>query len=162
MFKRRLSTSMAAPHAPHPFLLCYGGQHKDKFGGQHGEIINGFMMSAPGLAAWKGVWRHTAEMVRTYPERWRRSRKLGGSADVVDESLKYFTAPVVMTGREGVLCLGPLCMTKVMYTYLKQRGVLDECMPESFRDFWCWNSLTPSQKSWAQAHGRRAPFYDAG
>ena len=59
-----------------------------------------------------------------------------------------------MTGREGVLCLGPLAMTKVVHEYLEQRDVLHECMPKSFRQFWSWNSLTTSQKSWEKAQGR--------
>jgi len=139
---------------PPPLVLCYGGQHREKFGGQHGEIISGFMMSAPGLPVWITVWKHTAEMVRTYPERWRKCRQPGGHEEVVDDSRTYFTAPVGMTGREGVLCLGPLAMSQVMYEYLMQREVLDECMPKSLRNFWSWNSLTPCQKSWANVQGR--------
>ena len=142
---------------PPPILLCYGGQHKEKFNGEHGEMINGFMMSAPGVSVWKSVWKHTAEMVRTYPERWRSCRKPGQSEEVVDDSLAHFTVPTGMTGREGVLCLGPLSMTKVMYKYLEQRGALNECMPKSFQNFWCWNSLTPKKKSWAQM--QRHLFY---
>ena len=34
---------------PPPLVFCYGGQHKEKFNGLHGEMINGFMMSAPEL-----------------------------------------------------------------------------------------------------------------
>ena len=136
--------------SPPPLVFCYGGQHKEKFNGEHGEMINGFMMSAPGVSVWKSVWKHTAEMVRTYPERWRSCRKPGQSEEVVDDSLAHFTVPTGMTGREGVLCLGPLSMTKVMYKYLEQRGALNECMPKSFQNFWCWNSLTPKKKSWAQ------------
>ena len=41
-----------------------------------------------------------------------------------------------------------------MYKYLEQRRILGECMPKSFRDFWSWNSLTPSQNRWAKSQGR--------
>ena len=84
---------------PPPLVFCYGGQRKEKFGGQHGEIAHGFVMSAPGLALWTAVWRHAAEAVTTYPERCRRCTKLGEPACVVDDSLTHFTAPVGMAGR---------------------------------------------------------------
>ena len=139
---------------PPPLVFCYGGRHREKFANQHGEIISGFMMSAPGLAVWMAVWKHIAEMVKTYPERWRRCQQLGGPKEVVDDTLTHFTAPVGMTRREGVLCLGPLAMTQVMYKYLKQRGILGECVPKACQDFWSWNSLTPCQNSWAKTQAR--------
>ena len=144
---------------PPPLLLCYGGQHREKFGGRHGEIINGFLMSAPHLEIWKRALERTADMVGTYPARWRRCRKSGQATIVVDDSLQYFPVPVAMTGREGVLSLGPFSMTQVVYPYLEQRGIIDVCMPKSFRDFWRWNKLSPKNSTWAKAQGRC--FYHA-
>ena len=115
------------------------------------------MMSAPGLSLWRAVWAHTAEMVRTYPERGRHCSKPGQLTEVIDSSLKHFTVPVGMTGREGVLCLGPLSMAKVVHAYLEERGLTKECMPSSFKNFWCWSSLTGKKKSWAKA--QRSLFY---
>ena len=53
-----------------PLLFCGGGQHREKFGGEYGEIINGFMLSAPGLEVWQLVWSLAADMIESYPERW--------------------------------------------------------------------------------------------
>ena len=93
-------------------------------------------------------------MVGTYPARWRRCRKSGQATIVVDDSLQYFPVPVAMTGREGVLSLGPFSMTQVVYPYLEERGIIDVCMPKSFRDFWRWNKLSPKNSTWAKAQWR--------
>ena len=137
---------------PPPLLFCYGGQHKEKFGGLYGEIINGFMMSAPGLAIWRDVWNRVVDMIRSYPERWRRCAKLG--QQTVDDTLTYFDVPVAMTGREGVLCMGPLAMTKVVYNYLQARNAVSESIPTTFKNFWSWSALTPKKTNWENVQAR--------
>ncbi|CAK0908122.1 unnamed protein product, partial [Prorocentrum cordatum] len=137
---------------PPPLLFCYGGQHKEKFGGLHGEIINGFMMGCPGLQVWQDAWRRAVGMICSYPDRWRRCARPGQHA--IDDTLDYFDIPVAMTGREGVLCMGPLSMTKVVREYLCARGAMEECVPSTFRNFWSWSTLTPRGKTWAAVQGR--------
>jgi hypothetical protein len=53
------------------FLLIYGGQHKAKFNNEYGEILNGFLMSAPGLSIWQQVIDHICGMIESYPQRWK-------------------------------------------------------------------------------------------
>ena len=136
---------------PPPLLFCNGGQHKEKLGGLHGEIMNGFMMSAPGLSIWRDVWNRAVDMISSYPGRWRRCEKPG--QQTIDDTLIFFDVPVAMTGREGVLCMGPLSMTKVIYEYL-DRHVVEECIPATFRNFWNWSALTSKRKSWANVQAR--------
>ena len=59
-----------------------------------------------------------------------------------------------MTGRDGVLSLGPLSMTKVMRQYLEQQGTMEECIPKSFQDFWRWNGINSKRKNWARVQAR--------
>ena len=97
------------------FLLIYEGQHKQKFNNAHGEILNGFLMSAPGLSIWETVIEHICGMIESYPERWKDNAVDTESRSVVDRTRRYYTADCEMSGREGVRCLGPLAPKHFLY-----------------------------------------------
>ena len=137
--------------APPPIILerC-GGLHKQKFRGAYGQISNGWMASASKLAIWQRVIDNVVRMVADYHKRasWTAEGQL------VDNTLLYFTVPVSMTGREGVLCQGPLGATPVIHEYLIERGAVDQCMPECVRDVFSFNRLTPKNSAWCNMQGR--------
>ena len=110
-------------HLGPDFLLIYGGQHKQKFDNVYGEILNGFLMSAPGLSIWQAVIDRICGMIESYPQRWKDSAAVTQSHAVVDRSRQHYTADCEMAGREGVLCLGPLAMTAVIMPYLRQHRI---------------------------------------
>ena len=106
----------------------------------YGEIMNGFMMSTAQHPVWPQVWALVVKMISSYPDRWQTGAA-SGAVNVMDNTLTYFSTPVAMSGQEGVLCMGPLAMTKVVYKYLRAQDALDTCVPKSFMHFWKWNSL---------------------
>ena len=120
-------------------LLSYAGHHRAMFENKHGEIINGFLMSVPSHEIWPKVWQLVIQMILSYPSRWRESAAthLKGK----DVSKKYYPINCDLVGREGVLCLGPLAMSQVVYPYLEQNNATSKCMPKSFRGFWPLNAL---------------------
>ena len=56
------------------------------------------------LGIWREVMRQAQRMIGDYHER----SSLASDGHLVDKTLRYFSTQVGMTGREGVLCLGPL------------------------------------------------------
>ena len=137
--------------APPPIILerC-GGFHKEKFGGTFGQISNGWMASARQLLIWQLVIDKAVRMVADYHERasWTEEGQL------VDATKRYFTVPVSMTGREGVLCQGPLAATPVIHEYLTERGAMDQCMPKCVQNLFCFNKLVPQNSAWWKKQGR--------
>ena len=105
------------------FLLIYGGQHKENFDNVYGEILNGFLMSAPGLPIWQAVIDHICGMIESYPQRWKDCAAVTRSHVVVDSTRHHYTADCEMSGRQGVLCLGPLAMTGIIMPYLRQHHI---------------------------------------
>jgi hypothetical protein len=110
-------------HLVPDFLLIYEGQHKQKFDNVYGEILNGFLMSAPGLSIWQAVIDRICGMIESYPQRWKDCAAVTQSHSVVDRTRHYYTADCEMSGREGVLCLGPLAMTAVIMPYLRKHHI---------------------------------------
>ena len=135
------------------FLLIYGGQHKEKFNNAYGEIINGFLMSVPGMAIWERVIWHICSMIESYPERWKANAVGTQSREVVDRSRSLYSADCDMTGREGVLCLGPLAMTAIVMPHLREHRIdkihlsktAGQCIGfESYRKFF-------NKKDWSKS-----------
>ena len=134
------------------FLLIYGGQHKAKFNNEYGEILNGFLMSAPGLSIWQQVIDHICGMIESYPQRWKECAVVNQSHSVVDCTRQHYTADFVMSGREGVLCLGPLAMTGVMMPYLRQHQIAPAHLSKPIKQCIDFNSFrTLKQEEWSKA-----------
>ena len=87
---------------------------------KYGEIMNGIIMSRTNHAVWRDVLTLQVEMLRSYSQRWQlgvqktRENKL----QIFKKEATFFSRPVCMVGREGVLCMGPLAMTKIVYKHL--------------------------------------------
>ena len=131
----------------------HGGQHREKFGNEYGEIINGFLMSAPGKDLWVEVLTLICDMLETYPQRWREAVGSDGTQCALDKSHRYYTADVSLVGREGVLCLGPLAMTKVVFPFLKARALVETCLPKKFRHFFSFDTKTLKKGAWEKTQG---------
>ena len=135
---------------PPPLLLerC-GGFHKEKFGGEFGQICNGWMMSAPKLDIWRHVLQRAIRMIGDYHERC----SVDGEGNLADNTLRYYSTPVQMTGREGVLCLGPLAATPVLQKYLGARDALEQTMPKEAQGLFAWNTIHAKRRTWAEQQG---------
>jgi hypothetical protein len=130
-------------HGPPPLLFSYAGLHKKKFNNEFGEIRNGFLMSSVCHPIWTLVWKRVVTMIKNYPLRWRAA---AASCHVRDTSRTYYSADCDMTGREAVLCQGPLAMTAIVYPYLRDSGGLETSLPDSFQEFFKWETLPNYQE----------------
>ena len=110
--------------------------------------MNGFLMSIPSHEIWPKVWQLVIQMIVSYPSRWRESASthLKGK----DVSKRYYPTNCDLVGREGVLCLGPLAMSQVVYPFLQQNNAIRKCLPKSFRGFWQLNALKHYAKNQGQ------------
>ena len=138
-----------------PLLLVYGGQWQAELNlpdPKYGEIMNGFSMSIIRHPVWPLVWAEAVDRVRSYPERWRRGAEAGKPG--WDYTLRYIAKPIEMFGKNGVLCLGPLSMTKIVFAYLTSAGALAMCVPKKFAGHFNWQSVRTSKKTYAKIQGR--------
>jgi hypothetical protein len=137
-----------------PLLFSYSGMWHKELGlpfkrGQYygykkfGEIMSGFMLSEVGNPVWPLVWARVVDMIRTYPDRWKKGQdkwtRGEGEVQRMDESLTYYVRPMSMQGRTGVLSMGPLAMTTIVFQYLLSVDALSTCVPQSLDYFWEWN-----------------------
>ena len=128
---------------PPPLLFQNGGQHKHLFNNECGEIMNGFIMSIPSHPIFPTVCLLMIKMIDDYPRRWQigvSMRQLlssgGTSAGVRDHSKKHYTEDCDMFGREGVLCLGALAMSKGIHNFFTDNSALAKSVPKNFENFW--------------------------
>ena len=123
------------------FLLIYDGQHKEKFHNSYGEILNGFLMSAPGLPIWQQVIHYVCNLIESYPQRWKDSAAVNQIHSVVDRTRQHYTADYVLSGREGVLCQGPLALTRVIMPYLLQHNIASVHLSSDIKNCIDFNSF---------------------
>ena len=45
-------------------------------------------------------------------------------------------------------------INSVIYAYLSERGVVDQCMPECVRDVFSFNRLVPRNSTWCKMQGK--------
>jgi hypothetical protein len=139
------------------FFLIYGGQHKEKFHNEYGEILNGFLMSAPGLPIWKQVIDYICGLIESYPQRWKDSAVVNQVHAVVDSTRQHYTADCVLSGREGVLCLGPLAMTRVIMPHLKKHDIVSVHLSKDIKkciDFDSFPKISKKKGSWSKAQAK--------
>ena len=144
--------------APPPLMLQHDGSHKKKFKmyprmrkTKFGQISNSWMCSAKNLQVWLEVMKRAINMVNDYHSRASRS----ADGDLVDNTNIYYSGPQSMTGREGTLCLGPLCSTPVLHDYLSERHVLEECFPKCFQDLFMFSKeILISKAPWCKQQPR--------
>ena len=128
-----------------PLLFQYGGDWKKELNlkkKKYGEIMNGFMMSRDHHPVWRDVLSLQVKMLRSYPQRWQQGvqKTRENKLQKFEKEATFFSRPMSMVGREGVLCMGPLAMTKIVYKHLSKEHALETCVPKDFNGFWNWSS----------------------
>ena len=143
-----------------PLLLFeYSGQQKSELNvndNKYEEIMNGFMMSSDHQPVWLDFSSLQVTMQRSYPQRWQlevqRTRK--NKLQTFEKAPTFFSKPLCMMGREGVLCMRPLAMTKIVYKYLSEAIALNTCVPRGFHVFWYWSSQKTRNKSYEKRQAK--------